>query len=284
MVVKIPGSCGELAQGIFRNKYCMITCPIDMYTEVSVCPRTTREERECSKALKAMSLTWKYLEKHCEASLDIQSSLLVGKGMASSSADIGAACKLAAGLVGASLSPDEIADIALLIEPTDAVFYPGIMLFDHQKGEIRRNLGSPPPLEIMIFDEDSEVDTLLFNQREDLEELNSIKSPQTKQAFELIIEGMNKKDADLIGRGATISSLANQIILPKRYLETIINIAEHYGALGVNIAHSGTLIGVLFNHTIKNKQICCQEILKLCPNIRFVAMAKVIAGIAEENK
>jgi uncharacterized protein involved in propanediol utilization len=50
-----------------------------------------------------------------------------------------------------------------------------------------------------------------------------------------------------IGQAATMSAKVNQRLLPKPYLDTLIEIAEEYEAHGVCIAHSGTIAALLFD-------------------------------------
>ena len=40
--------------------------------------------------------------------------------------------------------------------------------------------------------------------------------------------------------------LANQELLPKPQLESVLDLAQAAGAVGVNVAHSGTVLGLLF--------------------------------------
>ena len=64
---------------------------------------------------------------------------------------------------GQPFSPESIASIALSVEPTDGVMFPGIALFDHRCGSIAESLGAPPPMEVIVIDTGGTVDTLEFN-------------------------------------------------------------------------------------------------------------------------
>ena len=67
----------------------------------------------------------------------------------------------------------EVAYVALATGPiSDGIFYPGIVLFDHVHGRIREYLGDALPMYIAIFDVGGEIDTLHFNKRHDLKQLN----------------------------------------------------------------------------------------------------------------
>jgi len=75
--------------------------------------------------------------------------------------------------------------------------------------------------------------------------LNQILSVSKKMGLKLVKRGIKEQNTKLIGEGATISTLANQRVLFNRYLDYVISISKGMGALGVNVAHSGTVIGVL---------------------------------------
>ena len=245
VTVKAPGSCGELAQGTIDGKNFLITCPINVYSEVTVQKANYTPLHTGNKVRLAIDKTLHYLNvKGSSLHVSVTSDLPVGKGMASSSADISAACQSIALHVGMQLTPDEIARIALSIEPTDGIFYAGIVLFDHIHGSLRHYLGNAIPMSIVIFDVGGQVDTLHFNQRHDLKKLNKANECQVQRAVTLISNGLALKDISLIGKGATMSALANQSILFKPHLEEIIAIGHFWGAVGVNIAHSGTVVGV----------------------------------------
>lgn len=280
VTVKAPGSCGELAQGTINGKNFLITCPIDVYSEVTVTTDEYRPLHVGRKVFVAIDRTLRHF-KHPDRHLHVcvKSDLPLGKGMASSSADISAACQSIALSIGQELLPDEIADIALSIEPTDGIFYPGIMLFDHVRGEIRQYLGEALPMDIVILDVGGEINTLHFNKRHDLKQLNKENEAQVEEAINLIIKGLSTKDIRLIGQGATISALANQKILFKPHLEDIIAISRTWGAVGVNIAHSGTVVGILFPvNEVHNHTACIEEIHRCCTGVNYLRTARFISG------
>ncbi|QJW48726.1 GHMP kinase [bacterium BFN5] len=278
--VKAPGSCGELVQGTLGGKNFLVTCPINLYSTAMV-RNSSAPSLICAgnKVKEAIKKTMDYLSINSNFQLTVQSGLPQGKGMASSSADISAACQALALSVGKSLTPDEIAKIAISIEPTDGIFFPGIVMIDHIAGEDRFLLGNPPPITIAVFDAGGEVDTLYFNQRIDLKRLNDEKEPKVEQALHFVKQGILSGDAELIGRGATLSAIANQAILYKPCLETVINLAKQYGAIGVNAAHSGTVLGVLFrSDQLKHYADGIQAIQNSCPEINFIKTVQLISG------
>ena len=285
-----PGSCGELVQGTIDGQSFLVTCPISLYSRVTVTAGMFAGQREAAdaKALAAVTRTKKYLgQPTASLRVAVHSELPVGKGMASSSADISAACLATALCLGRQLTSDEIADLALAIEPTDGIFFDGIVMFDHVAGKIRRLLGQPPEIYIAVFDVGGEVDTQCFNRRSDLAALNREKEPQVRQALDLVTQGMAQGDATLIGQGATLSAQANQSILCKPCLDAVTAVALEYGAVGVNAAHSGTVLGVLFAGERRTALAACvAAVAKRCPEIAYLQTVRLISGgltVEEEN-
>jgi L-threonine kinase len=165
--------------------------------------------------------------------------------MGSSTADLSAACYAVAAALSRQLSPEAVAEIALSIEPSDGTFSPGIILIDHVAGRFLERIGESLPLGLLALDFGGAVDTMEFHRRSDLAGLNAANEPAIRQALQLVRDGFQRQDPGLIGAGATMSALANQRILPKPHLEAVIDYVLARGAYGVNVAHSGTVVGIL---------------------------------------
>lgn len=280
--VRCPGSCGELVQGTDAGINFLVTCPISLYSTVTVdlAPDGTTVPEAGAKTREAVRRTLEYLRLPvADYSVDVQSELPAGKGMASSSADISAACLATALAAGRTISPEEICRIALEIEPTDGIFLPGITLIDHVTGKVHRCLGNPPAITIAVLDAGGEVDTIDFNQRSDLAVLNRRKEPEVRQALRLVEQGVKTGDCVLVGEGATRSALANQPILWKPALERIIEISRAYGAVGVNAAHSGTVLGVLFDSAkATGLSACVDAVCSECAEVRYFGSVRLVSG------
>lgn len=286
LTIKSPGSCGELVQGTLEGQPFLITCPIDLYSEFRYKSIGFRTNLRGDKSREMLTRTLDYVQSQYTLEeylvrfpFQQHSALPIGKGMASSSADLSCLCQAVALSLGTQLSADEMADLCLAIEPTDGIFYPGIMLFDHVGGKIRENLGHPPKMLIAVFDAGGEVDTLSFNKRSDLTALNKAKEKQVREAMDLVMAGIAKQDVSLIGQGATVSALANQAILANSCLEPIIQLSIRYGSCGVNAAHSGTVIGVLFAPQQANKIVdCVAAVTEKCPKVKYLQTVHLISG------
>ena len=246
-----PGTCGEFAQGMLEGILCMVTCPIDMRSTATVelSPGSGRisAPKDSPKASQAVLSTLEWIgESAVDARLQLNSDIPRGKGMASSTADVSAAIVATAAAAGRSLTAEQIAEIALGIEPSDGVMFPEIVIFDHLQGRTARPLGVAPPMRVVVLDFGGAVDTLEFNKLEREDALRRME-PKMTQAVSLIEAGIIRGDPSLIGQGATISSTANQEILFNPHLDAVVELSKDIGAVGVNVAHSGTVIGLLFS-------------------------------------
>lgn len=243
-VVSSPGSCGEFIQGYAEGSSFMVTCPIDRFS-YAFSGFEGEGEPLPPKALSAVEKTMAYLGEEKRVPLKLKSHILKGKGMASSTADISAACQAAALACGRKLSEREIADIALSIEPSDATFFKGVVQFDYREGRLIREMGLCPAMQILVYDCGGEVDTMLFNSRNDLVDLQKSNETKIKEALSLFKEGIRLQSLDLIGRAASMSSFANQKILYKKPLDDFYHLGLEQGGKGVICAHSGTVLGLI---------------------------------------
>lgn len=279
---RAPVTCGELVQGVIGGQDFLVTCPLDLYSRATVfvepeggpgglpvfsgageagtfagetCHRpeefvevlSGQSPDEVSKAVRAVLKTLAFFGVRARRIwLELDCPVPAGKGMGSSTADIVAAARAAAGCLGRELTHRQLAGLALSIEPSDGVMYRGVALFDHRRGRLARVLGAPPPARVLIFDYGGKVDTLTFNRNPALEELNRAKEKEVGEAFRKVRRGLRAGNLDLIGAGATQSALAHQAVLPKEGLEEITAAVRKMGAAGVVCAHSGTVIGVLY--------------------------------------
>lgn len=243
-VVSSPGSCGEFIQGYIEGSSFMVTCPIDRFS-YALSGFEGEGDRLPPKALSAVEKTLAYLGEGNPVPLKLRSHIQKGKGMASSTADISAAAQAAALACGRKLSEREIADIALSIEPSDATFFKGVVQFDYREGRLIREMGICPAMQILIYDCGGEVDTMQFNSRVGLVDLQRSNEKKMAEALSLFKEGISQKSLDLIGKAASMSSFANQKILFKKPLADFYHLGMERGGKGVICAHSGTVLGLI---------------------------------------
>lgn len=241
ITVRVPGSCGELVQGYADGEPFLITCPIDRYAAAVVRDDGFRQIKAGEKSQAALKKTLQYIGVgQFPFSLYVSSDLPAGKGMASSSADVGAVIAAAAAACGTTLTEQEIAYIAASIEPTDGVFCRGVVAMNYKTGEIRHSFGVLPALRIAMFDLGGTVDTLAFHRQYDCQAVRGF-AVDHLQAL-----AGQMQTAEAIGKAATQSALAHQQVLCKPQLPALLREGRRLGAVGVNIGHSGTVCGLLF--------------------------------------
>ena len=280
--VRAPGVCGELVQGMLGDAYFLVTCPIDFFSRVRVdlhqgATGVTGPDN-CPKAAAAVQAALIYLERgELGAALTINNPIPRGKGMGSSSADVAAAIYATGLALGRELSPAEVGRLALSVEPTDGVMFPGIALFDHREGRVMEELGSPPPTEVIALDFGGAVDTLEFNQV-DRRALWQSLQPETDEALRLVRSGIAEGDPGKIGRGATLSAQAGQRVLPKPQLPRVLEFAQSVGAAGVNVGHSGTIIGVLVDAMQRRGRSIFRQAREAFPEAEEVHHFRIFAG------
>jgi uncharacterized protein involved in propanediol utilization len=201
------------------------------------------------KALRAAKLT---LER-CAGSrlggrIEIQSNIPIRWGLGSSTADVTAVIRTVANTCDCNLVADEIADLSVKAEHASdsTMFEECVVVFAHRDGIVLERLNRKlPPLEVVGFNTDSTqigVDTLDFSPaRYTWHEIESF-----RPLLGLLRRAVVLQDSVLLGRVASASARINQRFLPKPNFDQIERIVERVGAIGLQVAHSGTVAALLF--------------------------------------
>lgn len=254
-----PASCGEFVQGIIDNEEYLCSYAINMYSKVCIEEKLKdinlgrhKSRIAIEKVFEKFNLPKKDTKN---LSLNINSKIPVGKGMASSTADIGATIKATLSLIDKDLSSEEISKLAAEIEPTDSIFINKNSIFNPLNGTVIKYLGNITNAKVIILEPDKVLDTMKIRMRKDYSKLKIENREIIKKSFALLEEGLKKDNLSLVGEACTLSSLANENIEKKEYLNEIIEISKRYGAYGVNIAHSGTVIGILIDKLMNDKKL-----------------------------
>ncbi|MBY2478883.1 cobalamin biosynthesis protein [Clostridioides difficile] len=254
-----PASCGEFVQGIIDDEEYLCSYAIDMYSKVYIEEKLVdinlgryKSRLAIEKVFEKFNLPKKDTKN---ISLNIDSKIPIGKGMASSTADIGATIKATLSLIDKDLSSEEICKLAAEIEPTDSIFIDKNSIFNPLNGTVIKYLGNISNAKVIILEPNKVLDTMKIRLRKDYNTLKIENREIIKKSFTLLEEGLKNDDLSLVGEACTLSSLANENIEKKEYLNEIIKIAKKCGAYGVNIAHSGTVIGILIDRFMDDKNI-----------------------------
>ena len=249
---------GELFQGQVEDetnalRRCLVSLPCRaLYSEVTFQPDTNGSLRVTpphkKKACKAVELTLSHLNASGSGGeISVKSSVPEAKGCGSSTADCVAAVIAAADAVNAHLPEEDIARLVVEAEvASDNFMFHRAVLFAHREGVVLEDYARRfPKLEVLGIDTapEGQVETLKYPPAE--------YSWRQLQSFCTLTgalrRAVRKNDIRLLGRVATASSNINQEFLPKPMFMEIRQIAEHAGALGVSVAHSGTVLSILLD-------------------------------------
>lgn len=248
-----PASCGELLQGNIHGGEKLISYSINLFSTVTLIEEGLSSEdlrEKHKKSYRMLEKVFKYYGydkgDYRHLSLKIDSTIPIAKGMASSTADLVATAIATAKYIGKSITEEEIAKLCVEIEPTDSTVFSEITLFDHIKGKFYKKYGSFPDCKVMLLEGREIIDTLDFH-RIDRSHLLKENERKIDGAFLHFEKGMKESNLKELGKAATISSFANQRILPKEGLYEIFEISQGFGAYGINVAHSGSVVGILYH-------------------------------------
>lgn len=254
-----PASCGEFVQGILKDEEYLSSYAVNLYSKAIVEEKANDINIGPKKSRKAIEKVFEKfnipIRESKNISLKIESKIPTGKGMASSSADIGATIVATLNLINKKLSSEDISKIASSIEPTDSIFINENSIFNPINGEVIKYLGNIKDSRVVILEPNKRLSTTKIRSKPNYKELKIQNKEIIKESFNLLEQGIKTNNLELVGKASTMSSLANENIHKKFGLKEIIEISNKYGAYGVNIAHSGTVVGVLIDNSMDEKRL-----------------------------
>ncbi len=257
---------GEILQGVFLDatgRRCagLVTLPMTgmgSRAEFTRRPGTPPEQLtvlpgDRTKGARAAALTVaecarRRLEPPCGGELRITGDIPVGLGMGSSTSDVIAVVRAVADSYGTRLAPGTVARLAvraeLACDPLMLDARPA--LFAQREGRVLEVLGPRlPPLVVVgcALGGGAPVDTLALPVR--------TYGDSDVRAFErlrtLLRRAVATGDAALLGQVASASARRGQQLLCHPEFDTLVGIGRRLGALGVQIAHSGAVAGLLLD-------------------------------------
>lgn len=244
---RCPASCGELIQGWIAGGEKLISCPIDWYSEVEV--------SEGAAALDERSLSRRMLSKVIKhfgylpgdlppLRIECRSTIPIAKGLASSTADIAATAVATARLLRQTLDETTLARLCLQLEPTDSTIFRDLTLFDHHHGECRIPYPWLPTLGILILESRQTLTTAAFHRHIGVDRL-LCQAKQLDRSWRLFQSACRRQSRRRLGEATTLSAIASNHYLPKPAFEAILRLVEQHDLYGINVAHSGTVVGLL---------------------------------------
>lgn len=263
---------GELFQGVFqgtdnRLRRGLVTIPCGIFrSEATFHPdasgRVKIEPGGRMKTLKAVDLALGWADKPlCGGVLRLRSNIPAGWGLGSSTCDVVAAIRAVADAYEMNLTPLETAALAVRAEvASDSIMFDeSVVLFAQREGHIIEDFRMPlPGVEVLGFNTDrsgSGVDTLGFSAaRYRCWEIEAF-----RPLVGLFRRAVQLQSAQLLGQVATASAEINQRFLPKPHFERLRNIGRSAGAVGIQVAHTGTVVGLLFDPQDEAKEARIQD-------------------------
>ncbi|WP_328622117.1 GHMP family kinase ATP-binding protein [Streptomyces sp. NBC_00354] len=261
-----PCHHGEILQGVFLDddgRRCagLVTLPMagpGSHAEFVRRPGTapgalTAVPADRTKAVRAAALAVAECAERtgqppCGGELRLTGDIPVGLGMGSSTSDVIATVRAVADSYGLRLPPDTVARLAVHAElACDPLMLDGRpVLFAQREGRVLEVIGpAMPPLVVVgcALGGGAPVDTLCLPVRD--------ASEADVRAFErlrtLLRRAVATADARLLGEVATASARRGQQALGHPEFDALTGIARRAGGVGVQIAHSGAVAGVLFD-------------------------------------
>lgn len=177
----------------------------------------------------------------------LESELPEGKGLASSSADLVATARSIACCLRRRVGTSLMEKLMAEIEPSDGVMYPGVVAYQQRVCSLLSFLGQMPPLAIVGIDEGGTVETVDYDQRRG--EISDSLRAEYHVLLDRAQRAIARGDTAAIGKIATASALLHQERAPKKHLNSMLRASDATDALGVIVAHSGTMIGILLDRT-----------------------------------
>lgn len=243
------GTLGELVQGqTVAGEDFLVTFPVALWSSVRAVindsgiviapPKKSKARRMASLVLQRLGLP------NAGAVLEIDCAIPEGKGCASSTADVVATARAVCDAVGLQLEPGEVGELAVQIEPSDGVMWDGVVAFNHRAGRLLRHLGTLPPLGLVALDLGGHVDTVQFNHRP--KDYSPTERRLCQEALDQVAAAIERRDVQLLGEACTRSARIHQRVLTKPELPGLIEIVDETGGCGVNVAHSGTIVGLIY--------------------------------------
>jgi uncharacterized protein involved in propanediol utilization len=253
---------GELLQGMFddgtgRIRRALVTLPLpglgsravfypsDYHWGIVGTPELTKVRRAAILALREFTAHPSPVKG---GQVEIASDVPRGIGMGSSTSDVTATIRAVADYHGVSLSAEDVARLAVMAEcASDSIMIDDrVVLFAHREGVVLETLGQRlPPMVVVGCDTDpgARVDTVAFPPAEyTANEIDTFGALRTA-----LRRAVATGDSALLGHVATASALLNQRYLPKPVLDELLAIGRRHGAVGVQVAHSGTVAGLIFD-------------------------------------
>lgn len=240
----VPATCGELLQGVDSEGPILVSLPVELYGTVRVALTDAPEVSitpALPKAAAAVRLALQRSGWRRGARVELGGELPHSRGMASSTADVAGVIGAICATAGVTITQRELLAMMVEVEPSDSSPLRGLWAIDHVGGSRALRLGPVPRhLWVAMVDSNEPVATLDIH--------------RTYGAGPRIPDDTMRAtrwtDHAAIGRVSTGSAVRNQSRLANPAFDVVRGIAERAGAVGVCIAHSGSVCAVICQNGI----------------------------------
>jgi L-threonine kinase len=235
----VPATCGELLQGVGDDGPVLVSLPIAVMGTARV---TLTEEPglsltpELPHARAALELALGRIGWEGGATVRLGGEIPHARGMGSSTADV-------AGIIGAvhragrvALGNEELVRLMTQVDPSDTSPLGGLWAIDHVEGRHACQL-APMPSAWWVAVVDSGVPVRTADVHRTCGGGPSISADTVRRT--------RWTDPEDVARVATESALRNQDRLPHAAFEAALRVSRRVGALGICVAHSGSLCSVI---------------------------------------
>jgi uncharacterized protein involved in propanediol utilization len=269
-----PAHHGELLQGTFaqgdgRTHRALVTLPLPHLGSNAVfhpsqdhwgvigTPELAKVRRAAARALREFG---SHPGTAKGGHIEITSDVPRGIGMGSSTSDVTATIRAVANYHGVFLSPEEVGRLAVAAEcASDSIMIDDrVVLFAHRDGLVLETFGPALPSMIVLgcdTDPGRVVDTLAMRPAEHDE--------HEVAAFGVLRAALRRAialgDVGLLGRVATASTVLNERYLPKPRLAELLALLRTHGGCGIQVAHSGTVAGLIFAPGARDAALRCRD-------------------------
>ncbi len=242
---KYPGSFGEVLQGSVEHRDVLLSCPVNIYTNVKILESTSSKNKfkweKAATFLSNILTKWDYKSYIDNLDIDIISNIPYGKGMASSTADLCGVYYCLLKMFNKKFNQEELIEQCIKIEPTDSIIFNEMTIFDYKKGTYKENIGSYFKYNILAFEGKKTVNTVEFNNKK-LPTLSKV-----DDLSQVLREAIKEKNLKKLAYVSTESIIRNQKRLYYDWVQHIMNIKDETSGLGIMGAHSGNVLGIIYD-------------------------------------
>lgn len=255
------GSCGELAQGLLPDhQHFHITCPVqDKVSRVQIQFKPSTDlhltgipagKSKLRAAILQACQTARISGAEIRVSHTSDLDQHLGQGMASSTADIVAGARALADAIQEQFSPQTLAGIACGIESSDGLMYPGISAVSQKTGQQLASWQWQPAFHILMLIPNTSLDTHQIDLQAQQQKVD-----EYQKLWDELHQAVRQQNIQAFARAATRSALMHQQYLANPCFEQVYPLLDKLGALGANLAHTGTVCGVLFNRDEQGREL-----------------------------